>query len=54
MWGTKHDALTARGSISLPTYICGGKVDVMNNEDAQGRTSERKGTVVMLAGTWKR
>ena len=51
LWGTTHDAHTARGSTSLSHTLCDGKVDVMDNEDAQGRTSEREGTVVMLAGT---
>ena len=53
MWGTTHDALIHVVALHFP-HICGGKVDLMDNEDAQGRTSEREGVVLMLAGTWKR
>ena len=44
--GTTHDALTARCSTSLPTYICDGKVDLMDYEVAQGRTSEKEGALL--------
>ena len=46
--GTTHDALTLRRSTSLPTYIRDGRVDLMDYEVAQGRTSEKEGTVVIL------